>query len=140
VLSAVGYPETLRANGFDSVRLRGTMRRFKISERELRPGCRDIQVEGELDLAVAGELDEALSAAAADNETILIGLGGCEFIDSSGIAAILRARSRMAAEGRNLAVYAPTQQVLRVLSMTGLTGNNLVFDSADEALSALGGR
>jgi hypothetical protein len=28
--------------------------------------------------------------------------------------------------------------VMRVLSMTGLTANGLVFDSAEEALSALG--
>jgi hypothetical protein len=37
-----------------------------------------------------------------------------------------------------VAVYAPSEQVLRVLSMTGLTANGLVFDSAEEALAALG--
>jgi anti-anti-sigma regulatory factor len=40
--------------------------------------------------------------------------------------------------GRRLAVYAPTDQVLRILSMTGLTSNGLVFDSAEEALATLG--
>jgi anti-anti-sigma regulatory factor len=44
----------------------------------------------------------------------------------------------MEAEGRRLAVYGPTDQVTRVLAMTGLTANGLVFDSAEEALSALG--
>jgi anti-anti-sigma regulatory factor len=51
---------------------------------------------------------------------------------------ILRAHSRMEEEGDRLVVYAPTDQVLRVLSMTGLIGNGLVFDSAEEALTALG--
>src|SRR5689334_24620215 len=102
------------------------MQRFKVSERDLRPGCRDIQVEGELDLAVAGQLDEVLTDAVGSCSQVLIGLERCEFIDSSGIAVILRAHSRMEAEGNRLAVYAPTAQVLRVLSMTGLIGNGLV--------------
>jgi anti-anti-sigma factor len=114
------------------------VQRFKVTERELQPGCRDVQVEGELDLAVAGRLDEILSEAAAQCSRVLIGLGGCDFVDSSGIAVILRAHSRMADEGKHLAVYAPTDQVLRVFSTTGLLGNGLVFDSAEEALSALG--
>ncbi len=114
------------------------MQRFNVSTRDLGPGTRDVQVEGELDLAVAGQLDEALKAAAVECDQVLVGLERCEFIDSSGIAVILRAHNRMAEEGRRLAVYAPTDQVLRVLSMTGLTGNGLVFDSAAEAAAALG--
>jgi anti-sigma B factor antagonist len=114
------------------------MQRFNVTEQDLRPGCRDIQVEGELDLAVAGLLDEVLTSAAAECSCVLVGLERCEFIDSSGIAVILRSHNRMEGEGHRLAVYAPTAQVLRILSMTGLTANGLVFDSAAEALAALG--
>ncbi|MGN6216677.1 MAG: STAS domain-containing protein [Solirubrobacterales bacterium] len=114
------------------------MQRFDISQRDLRPGCRDIQIAGELDLAVAGQLDEVLTVATEECERVLIGLERCDFIDSSGIAVILRAHHRMETEGNQLAVYAPTEQVLRVLSMTGLTSNGLVFDSAEEALTAFG--
>lgn len=113
------------------------MHRFNVTSHELQPGCRDIRVEGELDLAVADRLDEALTAAVDECDRILIGLERCEFIDSSGIAVILRAYNRMEGEGRRLAVYGPTAQVLRVLSMTGLTANGMVFDSAEEALSAI---
>lgn len=114
------------------------MQRFTVTEREIQPGCKDIQIEGELDLAVAGQLDEILSTAASEYSRVLVGLGGCAFIDSSGIAVLLRARGRMEEEGNRLALYGPTDQVLRVFSMTGLIGNGLVFDSADEALAALG--
>jgi hypothetical protein len=41
----------------------------------------------------------------------------------------------MAAEGRRVAVYGATSQVHRVLSITGLTENGLVFATLDEALS-----
>ncbi|HET7418018.1 MAG TPA: STAS domain-containing protein [Solirubrobacterales bacterium] len=114
------------------------MQRFKVSERDLPSGCRDIQVEGELDLAVAGQLDEVLTAAAESCDRVLVGLERCAFIDSSGIAVILRAYNRMQEDGKRLVVYAPVDQVLRVLSMTGLTKNGLVFDTAEEALAALG--
>lgn len=114
------------------------MQRFNVTERDLQPGCRDVQIEGELDLAVAGRLDEVLTNAAAECSRVLVGLERCAFIDSSGIAVILRAHNRMEEEGNRLVVYAPTDQVLRVLSMTGLTANGLVFDNAEEALAALG--
>lgn len=114
------------------------MQRFNVTTQDRRPGCRDIQVEGELDLAVAEQLDEVLTSAVGECSCVLVGLERCEFIDSSGIAVILRAHKRMEGEGKRLAVYAPSAQVLRVLSMTGLTGNGLVFDSAEEALAALG--
>jgi len=114
------------------------MQRFNVSERDLQPGCRDVQVEGELDLAVAGQLDEVLTVAVEQCSQVLVGLERCTFIDSSGIAVILRAHNRMQETGNRLVVYAPVEQVLRVLSMTGLTANSLVFDSAEEALTALG--
>jgi len=113
------------------------MQRFKVNTRDLRPGTRDVQIEGELDLAVAGQLDGVLTTAVEECTQVLVGLERCAFIDSSGIAVLLRARTRMEEEGNRLVVYAPTDQVLRVLSMTGLIGNGLVFDSAEEALAAL---
>jgi anti-sigma B factor antagonist len=113
------------------------MQRFKVTIKDLQPGCRDVQIEGELDLAVADQLDEALTAAVEECSRVLVGLERCAFIDSSGIAVILRAHNRMEGDGNRLAVYAPSAQVLRVLSITGLTSNGLVFDSAEEALIAL---
>ena len=59
---------------------------------------------------------------------------GARFFDG----AELPEEDRPLEDGRRLAVYAPSDQVLRVLSMTGLTANGLVFDSAEEALAALG--
>jgi stage II sporulation protein AA (anti-sigma F factor antagonist) len=114
------------------------LRTFKLIERDLRPKCREIQVVGELDLAVAEELQEGF-ARAGECRHLLIGLERCEFIDSTGLAAILRAHYQFAQRGGRVVVYGPTHQVLRILSITGLTANGMVFESAEEALSALGG-
>lgn len=114
------------------------LRTFKLIERDLRPGCREIQVEGELDLAVADQLADGLARAGAECRHVLIGLESCDFIDSTGIAAIVHAHNELAERGGRLAVFAPGKQVLRVLSVTGLTSNGMVFENAEEALAALG--
>src|SRR3954463_8331831 len=103
------------------------MQRFKVSERDLENGARDIQVEGELDLAVAGKLDEVLAKACEQCEQVLVGLERCAFIDSSGSAGVLRAHNGVQEEANPVVGYAPTDQVLRVLSMPGPTANGLVL-------------
>jgi len=112
------------------------MRAFRLVERELSADVHEILVEGELDLAVAEQLREALDGVGPDCTQVLVGLENCEFIDSTGIAVVVQAHHRFAEEGRRVVLYAPTSQVLRVLSVTGLTANGLVFESAAEALSA----
>lgn len=111
------------------------VRAFRLTERDVRPGCREIQVEGELDLAVAEQLEEALVEAGEKCRQILINLEDCEFIDSTGIAVVVQAHNRLAERGGRVVICAPTEQVLRVLSVTGLTNNGLVFESVEEALS-----
>jgi anti-sigma B factor antagonist len=112
------------------------MQTFRLTERPLRPGCHEIQVEGEVDMAVADQFEQALERAASQSDEVLVGLERCEFIDSTIIAVLVRAHNKMAAEGRRVVAYGPSSQVHRVLSVTGLTGNGLVFESLDEALSA----
>jgi anti-sigma B factor antagonist len=108
---------------------------FRLTESDPEPGCRQIDVEGELDLAVADQLREAI-ARAGEHPQLLINLARCDFIDSTGIAVIVQAYRRMKEEGRRLAVCSPTDQVLRVFSVTGLTVNGLVFQSPEEVLGA----
>jgi anti-sigma B factor antagonist len=111
------------------------LKAFRLSERELRPGCREIQVHGELDLAVVEQLSQALLRACAESPEVLVGLEDCEFIDSTGIAAIVHAHHQLAEQGGRLVVFGPSDQVLRVLSITGLTANGLVVGSVEEALA-----
>jgi anti-sigma B factor antagonist len=112
------------------------MRTFKLTELDPHAGCREILVEGELDLAVVDRLQEALNHAGEEHARVLINLENCEFIDSTGIAVIVAAYNHFARKGRRIAVYGASSQVLRVLSVTGLTANGLVFESAEQALSA----
>lgn len=107
-------------------------RPFKVTESVIEDGCREIAISGELDLAVAGRLQEAL--AACPGEQVLISLESCEFIDSTGLAVILDANR----EGRSrILLHSPRDQVLRILEVTGLTSNGLVYANREQAMSAV---
>jgi anti-anti-sigma factor len=112
---------------------------FRLTEQERGPGCHEIRVEGELDMAVADQLREALDRVDGEYAQVLVSLERCEFIDSTGIAVIVAAHRRLAKEERRMAVCGAHGQVLRVLSLTGLTANGLVFQTAEEALSVVDG-
>lgn len=106
---------------------------FALTETAAGEGCREIHVEGELDLAVCDRLQEAIGS---QGDRILVDLEGCQFIDSTAISVILRAHS---CEGSRVVLHSPGGQVLRVLEITGLTGNGLVFADREQALRALAG-
>jgi anti-sigma B factor antagonist len=111
------------------------MRPFRISEVDLDPGCREIRVEGELDLSVADQLKKRLDAAAMEDIEVLVCLERCDFIDSTGIAAIVLAHKVMASRGRRLLVCNPSGQVSRILAVTGLNDVGLIHASTDAALA-----
>lgn len=107
------------------------MSRFKLTETEIGDCCREIRVEGELDLAVSDQLQQAIVGCQSDR--ILISLEACQFIDSTGIAIIVRARR----ENPRVVAHSPRDQVLRVLEVTGLIAGGLVLEDREQALSAL---
>jgi anti-anti-sigma factor len=108
---------------------------LELTERRLADGAVEIEVDGEVDLAVADRLQEAIDSAGPG--TTLIDLTRCTFIDSTGIAVILRAHRLREEDGGRIVAHSPSAQVLRVLSVTGLTGNGLVIVDRDEATAAL---
>lgn len=124
-----------RSSGCGSQSARRGVRPFRISEKDLDSECRELRVEGELDLAVAHQLKSRLDAAAAENVEVLVFLDRCDFIDSTGIAAIVSAHQSMASMGRRLLVCNPSGQVSRVLALTGLSDTGLVHNGAEAALA-----
>lgn len=111
------------------------MRPFSISEVDLDSGCREMRVEGELDLSVVDQFQKRLDAAAVEGVEVLVCLKRCDFIDSTGIAAIVSAHKLMASRDRRLLVCNPSGQVSRILAITGLNGVGLVYPSTDAALA-----
>jgi anti-sigma B factor antagonist len=94
-----------------------------------------IVVEGELDMNTAPLLERELDAAtAAPDAAVLLDLSGCEFIDSTGIALIVKAWQKLEGEDR-FALCGVGDQVKRVLEITGLESTIPTHATRQEALS-----
>lgn len=115
---------------------------FEVKVGDVEHGVRTISVRGELDLSTAPELEGPLEHALDGGEgSLLIDLSACEFIDSTGIALIVRAWQRMdgGEDGRSLVICSDNNQVRRVLEITGLELSIPVHSTRDEALAAMAG-
>ena len=113
---------------------------FQVQVGDLEHGVRTISVQGELDLSTAPQLEGPLEETLATGEgSVLIDLSSCEFIDSTGIALIVRAWQRLdsAEGGRGLFICSHNDQVRRVLEITGLELSIPVHGTRDEALAAI---
>jgi anti-anti-sigma factor len=113
---------------------------FEVEVGELEHGVRMISVRGELDLSTAPRLEGPLDGAVDGGEgSVLIDLSRCEFIDSTGIALIVRARQSLdgGGNGRALVICSQNEQVRRVLEITGLGLSIPVLRTRDEALATL---
>jgi anti-anti-sigma factor len=109
---------------------------FSVDVQVIAPGQSLVAVAGELDLATAARLEEALIAL-PPGDLVLIDLAACEFIDSTGMATIVRTQQRQEDGGGHLAVFGASDQVARILEVVGLTEDWLVFATREEALARL---
>jgi anti-anti-sigma factor len=95
-----------------------------------------IAVEGELDMDTATGLERELEGPlGAASTPLLIDLSDCEFIDSTGIALIVR--SWQAYDGNGFALCGLGDQVKRVLDITGLEQAIPTHPSREQALAQL---
>jgi anti-sigma B factor antagonist len=101
-----------------------------------------VRVAGEVDMSHEEELrGELRRAVAADSKGIVVDLTECEFIDSSGVRALLLSReAQNDGDGtEHLAVAAASEQILRILSVMGIDRVIPIRPTVDEAASAITG-
>jgi anti-anti-sigma factor len=113
---------------------------FEVSVSAVEGGVEAISVRGELDLSTAPGLEQPLEEALAKGEgPLLVDLTECEFIDSTGIALIVRAWQRLDGDdgSRSLLICSHNDQVRRVLEITGLELSIPVHRTREEALASL---
>jgi anti-anti-sigma factor len=104
-------------------------------------GLRDapgLTVGGEVDLAAASELEAALEDAIRESAgAFVIDLTDVGFIDSSGLAVLLRARALLGRSDRALAVVCPHGPVRRVFELSGVSEVFALFPTRAAAAGAL---
>jgi anti-anti-sigma factor len=115
----------------------GTPRAFGFDDADLRdaPG---LAVRGEVDINTAEPLEAALDAAILKSVgAFVIDLTELEFIDSSGLHVLLRARGLLGREDRALAVVCPHGPVRRVFELSGMSEQFALYGTREEAAAAL---
>jgi anti-sigma B factor antagonist len=81
-----------------------------------------VAAHGEVDISTSPKWEAAIAEGLAQRpERILIDMHGVSFIDSSGLAVLVRSDARADSQGCRLIVRAPSRQVDRVLVLAGLS-------------------
>jgi anti-anti-sigma factor len=77
-------------------------------------------VSGEIDMASADEFRDRLLECLQRSESVEVDLGGVTFIDSSGLAALVRLRTEAEILGKDVALVSVSAATARLLELTGL--------------------
>ena len=94
-----------------------------------------ISVSGELDLASSPALEDELERVAqSDAQLVVVDLRGLEFMDSTGLSVLVRAHQRAEENGRRLGLVNGSQQVQRLLTLTGVADRLTLTDLPEELL------
>ncbi|MFN8051013.1 MAG: STAS domain-containing protein [Acidimicrobiales bacterium] len=80
-----------------------------------------VTVAGELDVRTAGELAEVLEPLVTKERcSVVVNLSGVDFMDSSGLRALVRAANEASSAGGSLVLARVSDSVKRLLEVTGL--------------------
>ncbi|HEX6228109.1 MAG TPA: STAS domain-containing protein [Solirubrobacterales bacterium] len=118
---------------------------FEVQVEELEGGVRAFTVHGELDMHTAPDLERRLDEVLSDRDAqVMLDLSDCEFIDSTGIALVVRTWQRLDrdADGEgsgHLVVCCINHQVRRLLKITGLEASISMHEQRSDALAELRG-
>jgi stage II sporulation protein AA (anti-sigma F factor antagonist) len=114
---------------------------FEIASERDPEGVFIVHVRGELDMSHEQELRAQLTRGIAESKGgIVVDLTGCEFIDSSGVRALLLGRQAQGAEGDGgpgLVIASDSAQIVRILSVMGVDEAIPVHPSVEDATAAL---
>lgn len=102
-----------------------------------------VKIAGELDISHEDEVRAELRRAVGEaGNGIVVDLTDCEFIDSSGVRALLlgyEAQREEKGEDALLAVAADSEQILRILSVMGVDKVIPVRATVEKAIAELHG-
>jgi len=99
--------------------------------------CAVIQVTGEVDVYTAPMLRDQIRELSAKGAVHLIAdLGRVDFLDSTGLGALIGGLKRLREAGGSLALVISTPRILRIFQITGLTKALAAQRSVADAITA----
>lgn len=91
-----------------------------------------LSLDGELDMANAPHLQQAIDGEDAGTRAVVLDLQRLTFLDSTGLRVILAARERCQERGQQFAITRGSEQVQRLLSVTGVASHLRMLATPDE--------
>lgn len=108
---------------------------FSIDQQAVGQGRVVVRVRGSVDLFAAPELKRRLiDAVNRGAQEIILDLSATEFLDSTGLGALLTAYKRLNGRGGRLVVVPGSPSIARVFEITGLDS---IFEFADSREAAI---
>ncbi len=94
-----------------------------------------IQVGGDVDLYNVSELKRALfSITDGRHLSVIVDMKNINYMDSSGIGALVAGQKKMRAHNGKFALMSPTEDVLNILKLATLDKFFRIYESEDEIL------
>jgi anti-anti-sigma factor len=110
---------------------------MQIRLREVPEGVTVLTPEGRLNKTTAALFRERIAELVGSGTTqVIVDLNEVDFLDSSGLAAIIAGLKMVRQEGGNLCIARPNQQAQLVLERTSLSHVLPPFDNLGDAISA----
>lgn len=86
---------------------------------DIDPHC--VALQGEVDAHSAPEVADRFASLPEGDDDILITMAEVTFMDSSGLRVLIDLQQRAGAAGRRLVLESPSQSVIRLLEVSGLS-------------------
>ncbi len=97
-----------------------------------------VAVSGEVDVYSAPALKDSLTELLQSGVvTVIVDLSDVAFLDSTGLGALVEARSATTEAGGSLPLVCSQERILKLFAITGLDGVFTIHPTVDEAVTAL---
>jgi len=104
--------------------------------KDLGDGIAVVHLAGRLNMVTAVQLREVMASAVAEGRIrIAVDLSKVDFIDSSGLGALISGLKAARQAGGDLRIAAPNEQVRLVLQLTNMDRVLTAYDDAESAFS-----
>jgi anti-sigma B factor antagonist len=102
-----------------------------------RAGYTVVSPQGEIDFATGPQLKDAITELLVAGEVnLIIDLQAVDFIESTGLGALIGGRRRAHALKGSLRLVCTEEQMLKIFRITGLDKVFEIHDSLDDAIGA----
>ena len=96
-----------------------------------------VAVSGEVDVYAAPALRDGLTELLQSGKSVVVDLTDVGFLDSTGLGALVAARTAASERGAALPLVCTHQRILKLFTITGLDSVFKIHDTVDAALAGL---